>query len=146
MMIRERAEIIAMHDDYLTVSTELKSGCGGCAQQNSCGAGIISKAFADRRAQFIVQRPAGLTLAVGEQVELALPQAMLTRFSLWVYGAPLLVLLLVALMGQLMLGWSEGYVIISALVSFGFSFVLIRQWLKLRDVQVSQLLQIQQIS
>jgi sigma-E factor negative regulatory protein RseC len=71
---------------------------------------------------------------------------MLTRFSLWVYGAPLLVLLLVALVGQLMLGWSEGYVIISALVSFGFSFVLIRQWLKLRDVQVSQLLQIQQIS
>jgi sigma-E factor negative regulatory protein RseC len=146
MMIRERAEIVALHDDYLTVSTELKSGCGGCAQQNSCGAGIISKAFADRRAEFIVQRPPGTAFAVGDQIELALPQTMLTRFSLWVYGLPLLVLLAIALTTQLALGWSEGYVIVAALVGFATSFVLIRHWLKLRDVQVSQLLQIQQIS
>jgi sigma-E factor negative regulatory protein RseC len=146
MMIRERAEIVALHDDYLTVSTELKSGCGGCAQQNSCGAGIISKAFADRRAEFVVQRPQGLRLAVGDQIELALPQTMLTRFSLWVYGLPLLVLLTLAMTTQLALGWSEGYVIVTALFGFAISFVLIRHWLKLRDVQVSQLLQIQQIS
>ncbi len=146
MMIRERAEIVAIHDDYLTVSTELKSGCGGCVQQNTCGAGIISKAFADRRAEFIVQRPSGMQFALGDQIELALPQTMLTRFSLWVYGLPLLVLLTSALITQLGLGWSEGYVIVTAALGFISSFVLIRQWLKLRDVQVSQLLQIQQIS
>lgn len=146
MMIRERAEIIALHDDYLTVSTELKTGCGGCAQQNTCGAGIISKAFADRRAEFIVQRPSGTEFAVGDNIELALPQTMLTRFSLWVYGLPLLVLLTIALVTQLAMGWSEGYVITAALLGFASSFVIIRQWLKLRDVQVSQLLQIQQIS
>lgn len=146
MMIRERAEIVTVHDDYLTVSTELKSGCGSCAQQNSCGAGIISKAFADRRAQFVVQRPMGGQFAVGDQIELALPQTMLTRFSLWVYGLPLLVLVALALIGQQALGWSEGYVIVVALSGFAASFVVIRHWLKLRDVQVSQLLQIQQIS
>lgn len=146
MLIRERAEVIAIHADSLTVTTELKSGCGGCAQQTTCGAGIISKAFTDRRAEFIVQRPSGMVFAIGDPIELALPQTMLTRFSLWVYGVPLLVLLTIALGAQLILDWPEGYVIVSALIGFGLSFVAIRHWLKLRDVQVSQLLQIQQIS
>ena len=81
MMISERAEIVAIHDDYLTVSTKLKSGCGGCVQQNTCGAGIISKAFADRRAEFIVQRPSGMQFALGDHIELDLPQTMLTSYS-----------------------------------------------------------------
>ncbi|KFZ31733.1 positive regulator of sigma E activity [Pseudidiomarina salinarum] len=144
-MIREVAEITAIHPDSLQVSTQLKTGCSGCEQQSTCGAGIISKAFSDRRAEFLVQRPAG-SFAVGQQVELLLPEAVLTRFSLLIYILPILILLLSAILLTQGLGWPEGQAIIGSLMAFAASFWLLRRWLHLRDVQVTQLLSVQQIT
>lgn len=143
-MIRELAEVIAVESDFLLVSTELKTGCNGCAQQNTCGAGVISKAFSDRRAEFRVYKPKG-QFSPGQQIELLLPEQALTRYSLAVYLLPILVLLLIAIVtGQLLL-WSEGWVILSAFSGFAFSFYLLRHWLQQRDIQVAQLLSVQQI-
>lgn len=143
-MIRELAEVIAVESNFLLVSTELKTGCTGCAQQNTCGAGVISKAFSDRRAEFRVHKPEG-QFSPGQQIELLLPEQALTRYSLAVYLLPILVLLLIAIAtGQLLL-WSEGWVILSAFSGFAFSFYLLRHWLQQRDIQVAQLLSVQQI-
>ncbi|WP_417658422.1 SoxR reducing system RseC family protein [Pseudidiomarina sp.] len=143
-MIREVAEVIAIDNDELVVSTQLKSGCGSCVQQSTCGAGIISKAFSDRRAEFRVRKPAG-QFAPGQQIELLLPDQALTRFSLMVYGLPLMALLVVAIGLTNMTALSEGWVIISAFTGFGFSFYALKRWLHHRDVQVTQLLRVQQI-
>lgn len=143
-MIRELAEVIAVESNFLLVSTELKTGCTGCAQQNTCGAGVISKAFSDRRAEFRVHKPEG-QFSPGQQIELLLPEQALTRYSLAVYLLPILVLLLIAIAtGQLLL-WSEGWMILSAFSGFAFSFYLLRHWLQQRDIQVAQLLSVQQI-
>ncbi|WP_417664080.1 SoxR reducing system RseC family protein [Pseudidiomarina donghaiensis] len=143
-MIRELAEIVAVYDDSLQVSTELKTGCGSCAQQSTCGAGIISKAFSDRRAEFLVRKPEG-QFQVGQMIELLLPEQALTQLSLMLYGLPLLALMITAVgLGELA-GVSEGWVIISAFASFGLSFYGLKRWLHHRDVQVSQLLSVQQI-
>lgn len=144
-MIREVAEITAIYPDSLQVTTELKTGCSGCQQQSTCGAGIISKAFSDRRAEFLVQRPAG-SFSVGQQVELLLPEAVLTRFSLLIYIVPILVLLLSAILLTQVLQWPEGQAIIGSLMTFAASFWLLRRWLHLSDVQVTQLLSVQQIT
>ncbi len=143
-MIREIAEIVAVEKQRLVVSTQLKTGCGGCAQQNTCGAGIISKAFSDRRAEFSVSRPAG-DFHVGQQIELLLPEVALTKFSLLMYGIPILTLLLIASVLSNVAWMSEGWVIIAAFVGFGLSFKGLRSWMKKRDLQVSQLLSVQQI-
>lgn len=143
-MIRELATIQTIADDYLEVSTELKTGCSGCAQQNTCGAGVISKAFSDRRATFRVNRPAG-QFNVGEQVELLLPEQMLTRASLLIYGVPLVALLAVAILSQSLLGLTEGVSILAAFAAFAGSFLALKHWFKRRDVQVSQFLKVQQL-
>lgn len=143
-MIRELATIQTIADDYLEVSTELKTGCGSCAQQNTCGAGVISKAFSDRRATFRVNRPAG-EFSVGEQVELLLPEQMLTQASLLIYGVPLIALFLMAVLSQSLLGFSEGVTIIAAFTAFIGSFWALKQWFKRRDIQVSQFLKVQQL-
>lgn len=144
-MIREVAVIQAIEADTLLVSTELKSGCSGCAQQSNCGAGIISKAFSDRRAEFRVGKPAGMNFKVGEQIELLMPEQMLTRASLLIYGVPLVALLTTALIAQLLLGISEGKAILLSLFGFAASFWGLKRWFQMRDVKVSQLLQVQQM-
>lgn len=146
MIVRERAEIIAIDDDLLTVSTALKQGCSGCAQQQSCGAGIISKAFSDRRQQFQLRRPLHGQWQIGDQVELQLPQQLLTKLSLLLYGLPLLVLLTSALLTQLLLVWPEWAVIVSSGCSMAACFVLLKQALSRHDVKVQALLKIQQSS
>lgn len=143
-MIREVAIIQAIDTNYLEVSTELKTGCGGCAQQSTCGAGIISKAFSDRRATFRVARPEGV-YRVGETVELLMPEQALTQASLLIYGIPLVTLLSFAIITQSVLGWSEGLSIIAALTAFATSFVALKRWYQLRDLQVTQLLEVRQL-
>lgn len=143
-MIRELAEIVRVETDFLWVSTELKTGCNGCAQQNTCGAGVISKAFSDRRAEFRVHKPAG-QFRSGQQIELLLPEQALTRYSLLVYMVPIFALLFIAILTGQLLTLSEGWVIVSAFSGFAVSFYLLRRWLQHRDIQVAQLLSVQQI-
>lgn len=143
-MIRERAEIVRVEADHLYVTTQIKTGCSGCAQQTVCGTGIISKAFADRRAAFRVVKPQG-HFETGQQVDLLLPEQALSRFSLLVYVVPLLSLFLLAWFTGNILQWTEGWVIIASFWGFGFSFYGLKQWLQKRDIQVMQLLSVQQI-
>lgn len=143
-MIRELAEVVAVSEHSLRVSTELKTGCGSCAQQSTCGAGIISKAFSDRRAEFDVRKPEG-QFQQGQLIELLLPEQALTQLSLMLYGLPLLALMATAMVLGNITGITEGWVIIGAFISFGFSFYGLKRWLHHRDVQVSQLLSVQQI-
>ena len=143
-MIRELAEVVAVSEHSLRVSTELKTGCGSCAQQSTCGAGIISKAFSDRRAEFDVRKPEG-QFHQGQLIELLLPEQALTQLSLLLYGLPLLALMATAIVLSGVAGLTEGWVIIGAFISFGLSFYGLKHWLHHRDVQVSQLLSVQQI-
>ncbi|RUO57880.1 SoxR reducing system RseC family protein [Pseudidiomarina insulisalsae] len=143
-MIREVALVQAVTDDYLEVTTELKTGCGGCAQQSTCGAGIISKAFSDRRARFRVARPAG-DFQVGETVELLMPEQALTKASLLIYGLPLVALFAMAALTQGLLALSEGVAILLSLGAFAGSFVLLKRWYQMRDLRVTQLLQVRQL-
>lgn len=143
-MIREVAIVQAVEAEYLEVTTELKTGCGSCAQQSTCGAGIISKAFSDRRATFRVARPEG-QFTVGETIELQMPEQALTQASLLIYGMPLVVLLAVAIIAQSVFGLSEGISIIAALIGFAASFVALKRWYQMRDLHVSRLLEVRQL-
>lgn len=139
-MIRELGQITAVEGNYITISTQLKSGCSGCQQQNHCGAGLLSKAFPQRSGEFSLHSEGHF--AVGQQVELQLPESALARFSLAMYLLPLLALLLGAALGQLLWPQSEGPAIMFAAVSMAVSFYLLRRYLHHRDVKVQALLQV----
>ncbi|MGX5914291.1 SoxR reducing system RseC family protein [Aliidiomarina sp. Khilg15.8] len=139
-MIRELGQVTAVEGDEITITTQLKSGCSGCQQQNHCGAGLLSKAFPQRRGEFSLHTEQ--RFAVGEQVELQLPEAALARFSLAMYLLPLVALVLGAALGQALWPRSEGPAIALAALSMAGSFYLLRRYLRHRDVKVQALLQV----
>lgn len=138
-MIRELGEVVAVHGQRVTITTQLKQGCGSCNHQSHCGAGLLSRAFPQRRGELDVWMEAPPEL--GTQVELLLPEQAMVRLSVWLYLFPLLSLFCAAWIASLFMQ-QEGGVILTALASFVLSFVILNRWLRKRDVQVRSLLQI----
>lgn len=135
-MIRELAEVVAVDGQRITVSTELKTGCGSCEQQSVCGAGIISKVFSNRQAQFEVISSVAVT--PGQQVELLIPEQVITRFSLLMYGLPILSLAVVAALLQSLSTLPEGLIILFSFAAMWLSFRGLRRYLRQRDVKLQQ--------
>lgn len=138
--MKEVAEVVAVDGNRITVTTELKTACSGCAQNTTCGAGLLSKMFADRHAQFTVvsEQP----VKVGERVELSVPESEFTRFALMLYGLPILALTLIAMVLTSLSQLPEWLVIVLAFAGFAASFVGLKHWFRRRDVKVNQLVQI----
>ncbi|RUO36341.1 SoxR reducing system RseC family protein [Aliidiomarina sanyensis] len=142
-MIRELGEVTSVDGQRVTIKTQLKQGCGGCKQQSHCGAGLLSKAFPQRRGELDVwmeQAP-----EPGTQVELLLPEQAMVRFSVWLYLLPLLALFIGAWFGSALM-YHEGWSILFATISFAGSFWVLNRWLRKRDVQVRALMQVKIIA
>lgn len=135
-MMTEIAEVVAVSGQRVTVATQLKTGCGSCAQQSNCGAGIISKVFANRRANFEVQTDIPVT--PGQQVELLIPEQVITRFSLLMYTLPIAILAIVAGLLQSFSTAPEGLIILLSFASMMLSFLGIKHYLKNRDMRLQQ--------
>ncbi|RUO22517.1 Fis family transcriptional regulator [Aliidiomarina iranensis] len=139
-MIREIGEVTAINGQTVTITTALQQGCGGCKQQSHCGAGILSKALPNRRGSVEVwlENPP----AIGSQVELWLPEKAILKFSVLLYLIPIITLLAGALIGEQLFPQQELYGILLAGAGFAASFFLLKQWLRRRDLQVRELMQI----
>ena len=74
-----------------------------------------------------------------------MPEQALTQASLLIYGLPLIALLSVAIIAQTLFGLSEGVSIVAALIGFAASFVALKRWYQMRDLQVTQLLEVRQL-
>lgn len=140
-MIREQGQVIAVKDGWVQVSTQLKSGCHGCQHQNHCGAGLLSKAFPHRDG--IIQVFVEQEFQVGDAVELLLSEQTMVRFSLLVYGVPILALALSAMFGQWLWPTQELFVIaFSVLISAGVLFGL-RLFLGSKEASIRRSLRVQ---
>ncbi|WP_194755810.1 SoxR reducing system RseC family protein [Aliidiomarina indica] len=138
-MIRELGEVIDIDGHAVTVATQLKQGCGGCQQQNHCGAGLLSKAFPTRQGTLSIWMEKVPNL--GDSVEILLPEQVMVRFSLLLYLVPLIALFIGAWLGNSLLG-SEGVSILLGFSAFALSFFVLKQWLKIRDIRVRKLIQV----
>lgn len=90
----ETATVVAVDDDLITLEAAIKSTCSTCQAQSECGSGVISRALAPKTQTVTVRSP--LPVKVGDQVSVGIPEAGLLGASLWLYLAPLLILLLSA--------------------------------------------------
>lgn len=139
-MVREIGKVTAIDGDTIQISTELESGCSGCVQRNTCGAGILSRALPNRRGQFSIttREP----YKVGQDLQLELPESALTRYALALYLLPLLTLLAGAAVGSWLQPAHEALAIGLGAIGFGLSFVVLKRVMKHKDVKVQQLLKV----
>ena len=100
-MITELATVSYVGEDYVEVTSEVKSTCSSCQQVDTCGSGQVAKAFPQKQLSLQVSTLNFTeTLVMGDQVEIAIPQDQLLK-SLWhVYGLPLIFLVVFAGLGQ----------------------------------------------
>lgn len=102
-MIKELANVIAVDTDNITVSSQIKSTCSGCAQVKTCGSGQIAKALP--QASLTLTLPYDNTslensLEVGDCVVIALPEEHILSSASQVYLWPLLGLIVFSAVGQ----------------------------------------------
>lgn len=138
--MREIGKVTAIEGNSIQISTDLKSGCSGCAQRNTCGAGLLSKAFPNRRGQFNIT--SAETFTVGQTLELELAESALTRYALALYLLPLIALLAGAGLGSWLQPAHEGLAISLGALAFGLSFFALKHGLKHQDSSAQSLLKV----
>lgn len=143
-MIRELGEVTAIEPGRVQVSTQLKTGCNGCQHQNHCGAGLLSKAFPNRNG--VIELAGEFNFKVGEQVELLMPENAMVRFSLLLYGVPILAIALGALIGQWLWPSQELAVIAFTAVVGASAVYALRLFLRNKDAQIRKVLHIQTLT
>lgn len=125
-MIKELANVVSIGEGFVTVSSQIKSTCSGCAQVDTCGSGQIAKALPQSRLTLTLpydSKTEGISLKQGDCVVLSLPEKDMLASAGQVYLLPLFGLITFSAFGQwlftlqvlphetiaLVLGLSGGY-------------------------------------
>ena len=102
-MIKELANGVAIKAGQVTVTSQIKSSCSGCAQVDTCGSGQIAKALPQAKLTLTLPYDInmfGKTLKLGDCVVLALPEKDVLSSAGQVYLLPLFGLIAFSAFGQ----------------------------------------------
>ncbi len=105
-MIKELANVVAIDAGQVTVTSQIKSSCSGCAQVDTCGSGQIAKALPQAKLTLTLPydiKTIGKSLKQGDCVVLALPEKHILSSAGQVYLLPLLGLITFSAAGQWLL-------------------------------------------
>ncbi len=102
-MIKELANVVAIEQGKVTVTSQIKSSCSGCAQVDTCGSGQVAKALP--QAKLTLSLPydinsLGRELNEGDCVVLAIPEKHVLSSAGQVYLLPLAGLISFSALGQ----------------------------------------------
>jgi sigma-E factor negative regulatory protein RseC len=112
-MIVEKAQVVAVKDQYAIVHAQRRGACGGCSARKGCGVPLLGKLWPDRFGQLTVLNHAGAR--VGDHVQIGMVESGLLKSALILYVLPLLFVVLAIIVGVGILGSG-----ISDLVSIAF--------------------------
>ncbi len=105
-MIKELANVVAIDAGQVTVTSQIKSTCSGCAQVDTCGSGQIAKALPQAKLTLTLPydiKTTGTILKPGDCVILALPEKHILSSAGQVYLLPLFGLITFSAVGQWLL-------------------------------------------
>lgn len=93
--MKEKAVVIAREEDCIWVETRRQSSCQSCSASKGCGQGLMSRLMPGREHYLRVMddRIDSDQLAIGETVEIDVPDQLILQASAIVYLVPLLMLL-----------------------------------------------------
>lgn len=130
-MLTESGRVLAVDDDALMVETLAMSSCQSCATRAGCGQYALNSFMPERRNHLRV--PLGeyqaSDFAVGDYVQVAIPEGTVLKSALLVYMLPIVMMLIFALLAD---SWSavplEGDLagLIGAVLGLGLGFLFTR--------------------
>ncbi len=97
-MIEETARVISVEGQQVLVETRRQSVCGQCSAQKACGTATLEKVLGQKRTQVSVL--SRIDVSPGDEVVIGIQEAALVRGSFALYGLPLLLMLLGAVIGE----------------------------------------------
>lgn len=125
-MIKEVGRVAALDEHCLWVETVQSSTCSSCSAQKGCGQGMVAKWTGKTvRIPVLLDGRSPDQFAVGDEIELGIPENVVVAGSLFVYLTPLLGLVI----GALVLQWwqgSEVAAMVGAVLGFFFGALVVR--------------------
>lgn len=91
-MMEEKATVIAINGDQVTLQSTIKSTCSSCHQIDSCGSGQVAKAIPHKT--LITHISCDKKIIVGDQVILGIPEKDILQTAWQVYLWPIISLIL----------------------------------------------------
>ncbi len=130
-MIEERAKVVSVEAGFAWVETQRTSTCGSCSANKGCGTGVVAKVVGQRLSRVRAINTIGAN--VGDEIIIGLHDQALVRGSFAVYAVPLIVMLLMAMAGDLLgselqLSFKEGLTVIFGLAGLGLGFLWVRRF------------------
>ena len=122
-MIETPARITRLDNGTAWVASDAPPSCGACGGKG-CGSSLFARVWHPSEPEYRVDNPIGA--GIGEQVVVGVPDGALLRATLASYVAPVLLLLLGAMLGNSLSG--EPGAVIGGLCGLG----LAAGWLRLR--------------
>ncbi len=119
-MVEESARVIKVEGDVVWVLALQQSACGTCQAQKGCGHSLLAK-VGQKQIELPVARNE-LDVAINDTVIIGVPEQAILRSSLLMYGLPLALMMLVALLCSL-LGLPEGPSVLAAFMALLLGFV-----------------------
>jgi len=123
-MIEQSAKVVKYDDKMVWVEAERQSTCSGCQIKQGCGTGMLAKHVGKRFSSIAVIKT--IDVAVGQQVQLAIPEETLLQGAFLMYILPLLLMFVVAA-GARALNFNEAIEIFGGLSGLLIGFY----WVKL---------------
>ena len=105
--MEELATVVAIDDNFITVTSQVKSSCNSCSQVSTCASGQVAKAIPHKQLSFTLslkeikqtdQKEQKIT--IGDSVILTLPEVDVLKSAWQVYLLPILGLFLFSAVGQ----------------------------------------------
>ena len=129
----ERARVIAVgsdaaEGDSVWVETLQGSTCSGCAARSGCGQGVMRRWFSRESLCLELHRAEGddTAYAVGQWVEIGIPEGVVVRAALLAYLLPIVMLMLGAALGSALFA-GELAVLLLSLLGLGGGIGLARR-------------------
>lgn len=97
-MLETRAIVVRLEGKEALVEGARQGGCGACSSSNACGSGKLNLLLGVQNRQFRVCNESGAQ--VGDEVEIVVPEGVLLRNALILYGLPLLVMFVGAILSN----------------------------------------------
>ncbi|MBS9783137.1 MAG: SoxR reducing system RseC family protein [Pasteurella sp.] len=124
-MLIEQATVLECNNNKALIECYAKSGCSGCSSKNSCGTQSLSELTGNKN-QILLEIEVNQELKQGDIIQIGLKETTFLTGVIWLYGLPLLVLILVAV-GFSQIFTNELIVALCSLMMTLSSFRLIKQ-------------------
>jgi len=124
-MIEQVAHVHAIDQATVWLDTIRLSTCNSCSMKSGCGQRLMNQATDCKRSRIQLPVPHKMTLSVGDEVVLGIPQNAFIKASLLTFAMPLATMLLCALLAQ-WFRFSELATVLIAILGLGLGLLLLR--------------------